>query len=179
MVVNPPSTHDVPDSAFDTELQQHTPCAFCDQQAERACPHCGLAYCERHGGAYCDRCSDPINGVPSRRLMIGAFVVGGIGLVAAAWLLAAPPKLSGEGAATNAPRTATVPRTAAPAQQPTAAVSATRTPAPATRYKLQQGDTLSVIARNYNTTVEALIAANPGISATSLQVGTEITIPGQ
>lgn len=45
-------------------------------------------------------------------------------------------------------------------------------------YAVQAGDTYFSIAKKLNTTVEALEAANPGISATNLQVGQHLKIPG-
>lgn len=43
-------------------------------------------------------------------------------------------------------------------------------------YTVKSGDTLSAIAKRYNTTVEALMAYNSISDATSLRVGTELTI---
>lgn len=46
-------------------------------------------------------------------------------------------------------------------------------------YSVQSGDTLSEIARRNNTTVEALMAANPNITnANNIQAGADINIPG-
>ena len=42
---------------------------------------------------------------------------------------------------------------------------------------IQPGDTLWALARKYNTTVEAIIQANPGIQPENLQVGQVIQIP--
>lgn len=42
---------------------------------------------------------------------------------------------------------------------------------------IQPGDTLWALARQYNTTVEAIIQANPGIQPENLQVGQVIQIP--
>jgi hypothetical protein len=63
---------------------------------------------------------------------------------------------------------------------PTATPTPTATPCPPgstlTRYQIQRGDTLFMIARRFNTTVDAILAQNPGIDPNNLQVGTFITI---
>jgi hypothetical protein len=45
-------------------------------------------------------------------------------------------------------------------------------------YMVVQGDTLNRIAQRYGISLEALLAANPGISPTVLSVGTKLVIPG-
>jgi LysM repeat protein len=44
-------------------------------------------------------------------------------------------------------------------------------------YTVVQGDTLSGIAQRYNVTLEALLAANPGVQPTALSVGAKLVIP--
>ena len=44
-------------------------------------------------------------------------------------------------------------------------------------YTIKQGDTLYELARTYNTTVEAIMAINPGIDPYNLQIGQVICIP--
>ena len=44
-------------------------------------------------------------------------------------------------------------------------------------YTVVQGDTLSSIAQRHNVSLESLLAANPGISATALSIGTKLVIP--
>jgi hypothetical protein len=44
-------------------------------------------------------------------------------------------------------------------------------------YTVIQGDTLNSIAKRYGVTLDALLAANPGIQATALSVGTALIIP--
>lgn len=46
-----------------------------------------------------------------------------------------------------------------------------------TTYKIKEGDTLSQIAKNYNTTVDAIIYANPDIETNNLQIDEEIRVP--
>lgn len=46
-----------------------------------------------------------------------------------------------------------------------------------TTYTVKSGDTLGAIAGQFNTTVAAMVAANPGLSADSLQIGTVLKIP--
>jgi len=47
-----------------------------------------------------------------------------------------------------------------------------------TIYTIKAGDTLYSLAQAYNTTVDAIIAANPGLDPRSLQVARRICIPG-
>lgn len=42
---------------------------------------------------------------------------------------------------------------------------------------IRPGDTLYSIARRYNTTVQAIIAANPGINPNNLPVGELVCVP--
>ncbi|HZJ98870.1 MAG TPA: LysM peptidoglycan-binding domain-containing protein [Tissierellaceae bacterium] len=52
-----------------------------------------------------------------------------------------------------------------------------RCPAGSFAYTIRQGDTLWQLARTYNTTVEAIMALNPGIDPNNLQIGQVICIP--
>lgn len=45
-------------------------------------------------------------------------------------------------------------------------------------YTIRSGDTLFNLAMRYNTTVEAIMAINPGIDPNNLQIGQRICIPG-
>lgn len=45
------------------------------------------------------------------------------------------------------------------------------------RYTIQSGDTFFDLAQRYNTTVEAIVQANPGVDPNNLQVGQVINIP--
>ena len=44
-------------------------------------------------------------------------------------------------------------------------------------YTVVQGDTLGSIAQHHGVSLESLLAANPGISATALEIGTKLVIP--
>lgn len=46
-----------------------------------------------------------------------------------------------------------------------------------TTYTIKEGDTLHKISQKYNTTVDAIIYANPDIEINNLQIGQEITVP--
>jgi LysM repeat protein len=59
---------------------------------------------------------------------------------------------------------------------PTITPSPSPTPTPIT-YTVQAGDVLSIIARQYGLSVEAIVAANPGLNANRLRVGQQIVIP--
>lgn len=50
-------------------------------------------------------------------------------------------------------------------------------PAGSIRYTIRAGDTLYAIARRYNTTVQAILNANPGLDPNSLQVARIICVP--
>ena len=46
-----------------------------------------------------------------------------------------------------------------------------------TTYSIKSGDTLSKLARNFSTTVDSIIYANPDIDPDNLQIGQQIIIP--
>ncbi|WMM24272.1 LysM peptidoglycan-binding domain-containing protein [Tissierella sp. MB52-C2] len=50
-------------------------------------------------------------------------------------------------------------------------------PSGTTSYTIRSGDTLFILAQRFNTTVEAIIRANPNINPNNLQVGQIICIP--
>jgi LysM repeat protein len=83
--------------------------------------------------------------------------------------------------AKQSPATTTVTKKRHAAKQRTIvpiAAGTTTTPAPATRtYTVASGDTLGSIATKEKTTVDALLAANPGIDPTGLQIGDKIRLP--
>lgn len=86
----------------------------------------------------------------------------------------APVAAPASGAGGVAP--AAVQPLAAPAN--TAVGATTTNAAGATTYTVQQGDWLAAIARRYNTTVPAILAANPQITdSNSIQPGVTIVLP--
>jgi len=68
-----------------------------------------------------------------------------------------------------------------PPVEPNAAGKSTANGASATlekasMYTIMAGDTLYSIARRYGTTVDSILKLNPGLKATELKIGTEITV---
>jgi LysM repeat protein len=81
--------------------------------------------------------------------------------------------------ATNPPPmvdTSAIP-TAIATNPPPAADTTPAPPAAATDYTIVAGDSFSKIASKFHVTVSALMAANPGLEPTKLQVGKKIKIP--
>ena len=80
-------------------------------------------------------------------------------------------------------RMAPPPPPAAPAPAPAtrAAVRAAPPPPPAVgphyEYVVEKGQTLSLIAQGFDTTVAKILAANPGLKANALRVGQKLIIP--
>lgn len=66
-------------------------CFRCDQEAVQECPRCGALYCDEHGEALCERCSDPALALPSYRVYRGSLLALLAGTVFAVWLLVRPP----------------------------------------------------------------------------------------
>jgi N-acetylmuramoyl-L-alanine amidase len=73
---------------------------------------------------------------------------------------------TGTAAVTTSPSTTTAPGT----------TGATTNPAGAEFYVIQAGDTLAVIADQYDTTVEQLLVLNPDIDPVALTVGQRIRV---
>jgi LysM repeat protein len=137
----------------------------------------------------------PDAGLPSRWMYRGALLALGVGTAVAAYLVISPPESESKQdqvrqAATPTPGTGP---TATPTQPgsgqvrtPTPTIAITPTPgASPTRtstgggrtYTIRAGDTLSAIAGAFNTTVDAIVAANPGLTPEALQINQEIKIP--
>lgn len=92
------------------------------------------------------------------------------------------PELSGTPRPATEEATATAAQTpadtATPAPVVTEAPESTSTPvAVGQTYTVQSGDIPETIAARFGITVEALLAANPGVSPTGLQVGQVLNIP--
>jgi len=177
-------------------------CHYCDSPARAECPTCGRLYCEDHGDDVCLRCMAPESATPAAWAYRGSLVALAVASLVVLFLVFRPPASSNGGdtvktVATTAPiigATATAtPRGAAPtptrATTPAGTPGATvapsgsagsPTPAAAqglTTYTVKSGDTLGAIAGQFNTTVAAIVAANPGLSADSLQIGVVLKIP--
>ena len=77
------------------------------------------------------------------------------------------------------PRTPSGPTTTVrtPVATPSAEPSVSATVAADTTYVVRAGDTLGAIAERLGIRLDALLAANPGVSATPLQVGATLKIP--
>jgi LysM repeat protein len=58
----------------------------------------------------------------------------------------------------------------------TGTLSTTTAPANAQYYVIQSGDTLGTIASRHNTTVDQLLALNPGVDPSALQPGQRIRV---
>ncbi|MGD9892811.1 MAG: LysM peptidoglycan-binding domain-containing protein [Dehalococcoidia bacterium] len=128
------------------------------------------------------------DGLPGGGVLRAAIVVFGIALIVAVYLLVAPPTLPNERDRTGAAAPSPAPGGARPADgggspapspdsSPAASPSPEGSPQSARRHTIQSGDTLLAIAEQYDTTVDAIRAANPGLSETALTIGQEITIP--
>jgi LysM repeat protein len=84
--------------------------------------------------------------------------------------------LDSDAAPVSSVPTATSKRPTGRGTRPT--TTARKPPPPVTRtYTIQAGDTLDQVALDHDTTVERLLALNPTIDPTSLQVGQEIVVP--
>ena len=75
------------------------------------------------------------------------------------------------------PATADVPPVVVAAPVPDTAALPPAVPAGETEYTIVQGDYLEKIAKNFHVTTKAIMAANPGIEPTKLQIGQKIKIP--
>lgn len=146
----------------------------------------------------------PESAVPSARVFRGSLAALGVATLVTAFLLIRPPSSGGESplvrdlpsptpavtaTATPTPRggqgsptaqPATPAGTVTPSTTPTPAASPTppASPTPGARvYIVKSGDTLFQIALDHGTTVEAILAANPGLDPDTLAVGMEIRLP--
>ncbi len=173
-------------------------CHYCDRPARAECPTCGRLYCEDHGDDVCLRCMAPESAMPAAWAYRGSIVALALASLVVLFLVIWPPASSTSddtvrtiattvpiisATATPTPRggAATPTRVATPSGSPTTAASPSAaagspTAAPAT-YTVKAGDTLGAIAAQFNTTVAAILAANPGITANSIQIGLVLKIP--
>lgn len=176
-------------------------CHYCDRPAEAECPTCGRLYCREHGDDVCLRCMSPESATPSALVYRGSVLTLVVATAVALFLVFNPPEKPTDNgvirtvptstAAVGATATPTPPITRTPAATTTAAVSpppgtsptpggspVAATPTPGARtYVVQTGDTLSSIAAENDTTVDEILALNPGLDPDTLQPGEEIRLP--
>lgn len=181
-------------------------CHYCNRPAEAECPTCGRLYCAEHGDDVCLRCMSPESATPSALIYRGSVLTLVIASLVALFLVLRPPEKETDNgvvrtvptstAAVSATATPTPPVTrtvtatttasASPGASPTpggsptpagsSTATTTATPGPKT-YTVQSGDTLSSIAADNGTTVDEIVALNPGLDPNTLQVGAEILLP--
>lgn len=181
-------------------------CHYCDRRAEAECSTCGRFYCGEHGDDVCLRCMAPESAAPAAAVYRGAVVALALASLVAIFLLVRPPESKGTNdvarplatatSATGATATPTKPGQATPTR---GAVQATPTPQPAgtpgasptaggtavasptgtapKTYTVKAGDNLGAIAVANGTTVEAILALNPGVTPETLQIGAVLKLP--
>ena len=177
-----------------------TTCHYCERPATADCPTCGRLYCEEHGAEVCLRCMAPESAVPSAKVFRGSLALLALATLVTAFLLIRPPASESRGplvrelpsptpavsaTATPTPRGGAPTATPAPGRTATSAATApasptasAATPTPGARiYVVKPGDTLFQIALDNGTTVEAIVAANPGLNPDTLAVGMELRLP--
>lgn len=183
-------------------------CFQCDEDATQECPRCGALYCDDHGDALCDRCTDPALALPSYRVYRGSLAALLVGSVVALWLLVLPPASADRdgpsqtiaGLMDTPTPTATPTETPegpdpTPTPTPTTTPVATATPSPTPEataepeeqtYIVQGGDTLLGIAEEFAPAgvdpadfQDRLQEANGITDPSSLQIGQELIIPGE
>ena len=170
-------------------------CHYCTQPAQEECHTCGRLYCAEHGEDVCLRCLSPEAATPSPFVFRGAVFALAVAVAVTIYLVISPPESRSaqdavrvlptptpqlQPTATPTPQGSAVPvtatRTVATATTTAQPGSATATPAGQRTYAVQPGDSLSGIAAANGVTVDALIAANPGLTE-DIQIGQEIVIP--
>jgi LysM repeat protein len=77
----------------------------------------------------------------------------------------------------TAPPTRTLAPTPTSTSSPTPLPTSTHTPVPPLVHQVQEGETLIVIAEQYDTTIDLIIALNPDVDPTLIQVGQVLLIP--
>lgn len=175
-------------------------CHYCESEAESECPTCGRLYCAEHGDDVCLRCMAPESAAPSAAVYRGSVVALLVASVVAVFLLIRPPESKGSADASRVLATATsaTGATATPTRpgstptrttpgSPVSTATAGASPAPSTpgpspspakkTYTVKSGDTLSGIAAANGTTVDAILALNPGLTPQALAIGALITLP--
>lgn len=162
------------------------------EEKSRTCPACGTKVSALN--KTCIICGTPLAetaaeepeehvSAPSARysqwaFWIAAFLVTVLVLGTAWWLLGPyllPAYFPTPTLTVTPTHTPTIAATSTPTPTPTE--TPTPTPLPPRAHQVQPGDTLSYIAVRYDTTVEEIIALNPGINPEALPVGQVLLIP--
>ena len=151
-------------------------CYACNSRTVQVCPRCGRNYCAEHGSDICGRCADPASIAPSNVWYRGSLLTLVLASAVGMWLLIMPPDLTGSAATDRGP----VGVTGGNAE--TTATAGAGTPAPAAtpgeqRYTVRPGDTLSSIAAQFGTSVDAIALANGFAPTAVLSIGQELKIP--
>lgn len=84
--------------------------------------------------------------------------------------------LSNEAAAPGPPHVATVSTTVEKPAPGTTAAGMTTAPARGEYYEIEPGDTLAVVAEQFDTTVEQLLVLNPDLDPVALTIGQRIRV---
>jgi LysM repeat protein/ribosomal protein L40E len=155
-------------------------------EEKRFCPECGARVAAR--ATSCLMCGTSLDETerveerppsqPSRWVFWLAVVGASVAVLVVAGLLLRPFVLPAPATPTltaSPTRTPTVTRRSTPTATPT--ITPTPTPLPPRAHQVQDGETLLSIAEEYITTVEDILALNPGIAPELLQVGQVLLIP--
>lgn len=170
-------------------------CHYCDRPAAEECPTCGRLYCSEHGEDVCLRCLSPESAAPSVFAYRGSIAALVVASAVAVFLFVKPPQskspetvkslatstpsFSTTATATRpggAPAPTSTPNFGSPTPRPTAP-GATSTPGGQRTYVVKDGDTLGGIAVQLGTTVNEIVAINPGLDPDALTIGAELKIP--
>lgn len=173
-------------------------CHYCDRPAIEECPTCGRLYCQEHGEDVCLRCLSPEAATPSAIVYRGSLLALVVASAVVLFLIIRPPESKSVSSqvrtvatptqqsnptATPTPPGAQSSRTPTVAPTPTGGATTTATAAgsPTTTgaktYTVKAGDTISSIATDNNTTTQALLDLNPGVSPNTLAIGTVLKLP--
>ena len=76
-------------------------CFLCERSATNECARCGALYCDDHGDALCERCSDPDLALPSHGLYRGSLIALFAASLFVLWLLIRPPADEAGSASSN------------------------------------------------------------------------------
>ena len=151
-------------------------------------PGAGWRAAARRRGAGTRRAAAPLALVGVLALSVGtAAAIGGVSAIGTVVSATPSPSASVSSLVLPSPSTAPTSPAATPTVSPTPTPTIAATPVPATpaptptaasrTYVVQAGDTLSLIANRFGTTVEALLVANGLKSADVINIGQVLVIP--